>query len=97
MKLGLREANQRFSRTMQAVRRGEEVVLTERGRPIAVIRPVAGAAPDSEAAALRRMVEEGLVVAPAEPGPMPAPRWRPVAVEGKPVSRTIIDDRGEWT
>ena len=36
MKLGLREANQRFSRTMQAVRRGEEVVLTERGRPIAV-------------------------------------------------------------
>ena len=95
MKLGLREANQQFSRTMQAVRRGEEVVLTERGRPIAVIRPVADTDPDSDAAALRKMIDAGLVVAAAEPGPMPAPRWRPVAVAGRPVSRSIAADRGE--
>ena len=95
MKLGLREANQRFSRTMQAVRRGEEVVLTERGRPIAVIRPVVDAESHSDAAALRKMIDAGLVVAAAEPGPMPAPRWRPVAVAGRPVSKTIVDDRGE--
>ena len=95
MKLGLREANQRFSQTMQAVRRGEEVVLTERGRPIAVIKPLADAEPDSDATALRKMIDAGLVVAAAEPGPMPTPRWRPVAVPGKPVSKTIIDDRDE--
>ena len=95
MKLGLREANQQFSRTMQAVRRGEEVVLTERGRPIAVIRPVADAEPDSDAAALRKMIDAGLVVAAAEPGPMPSPRWRPVAVAGRPVSKTIAEGRGE--
>ena len=94
MKLGLREANHQFSRTMKAVRRGEEVVLTERGRPIAVIRPVADDEPDSDAAALRKMIDSGLVVAAAEPGPMPAPRWRPVAVAGTPVSKSIVEDRG---
>ena len=95
MKLGLREANQRFSQAMQAVRRGEEVVLTERGRPIAVIKPLAKAEPDSDAAALQKMIDAGLVVAAAEPGPMPAPQWRPVVVPGKPVSETILEDRDD--
>ena len=40
MKLGLREANQQFSKAIKAVRAGKEVVLTERGRPIAVIKPI---------------------------------------------------------
>ena len=51
--------------------------------------------PDSDAAALRKMIDAGLVVAVAEPGPMPAPQWRPVAVTGKPVSKTIIADRDD--
>ena len=40
MRLGLREANQRFSQTIKAVRAGKEVVLTDRGHPIAVIKPI---------------------------------------------------------
>ena len=40
MKLGLREANQHFSKAIKAVRAGKEVVLTERGQPIAVIKPI---------------------------------------------------------
>jgi prevent-host-death family protein len=40
MRLGLREANQRFSQTIKAVRAGKEVILTDRGRPIAVITPM---------------------------------------------------------
>ena len=51
--------------------------------------------PDSAAAALQKMIDAGLVVAVAEPGPMPAPQWRPVAVTGKPVSKTIIEDRDD--
>ena len=46
MRLGLREANQRFSQAVRAVKAGEEVVLTERGRPIAVIKPLAPQDPD---------------------------------------------------
>ena len=91
MRLGLREANQRFSRTIKAVRAGKEVVLTDRGRPIAVITPIKGE--DSREAALQTMAERGLITMAARKGPMPIPRWRPVKVKGKPVSQTIIEDR----
>lgn len=92
MRLGLREANQHFARTIKAVRAGQEVVLTDRGRPIAVIKPIKDEA-GGQVAALRAMAEEGLITLPDRKGPMPTPRWRPVKVKGAPVSRTIIDDR----
>jgi prevent-host-death family protein len=40
MEVGLREANQRFSTIIKAVRDGEEVLLTERGKPLARLVPV---------------------------------------------------------
>lgn len=92
MRLGLREANQHFARTIKAVRAGQEVVITDRGRPIAVITPIKDDN-GGEAVALRAMAEEGLITLPDRKGPMPAPRWRPVKVKGAPVSRSIIDDR----
>lgn len=91
MKLGLREANQHFSKAMKAVRAGKEVVLTERGRPIAVITPIREEPGDD--AALRRLADEGLVRLPSRTGRMPAARWRPIRPKGKPLSRTIIEDR----
>ena len=91
MKLGLREANQQFSKAIKAVRAGKEVVLTERGRPIAVIKPIKEA--DTQQAALQQMADEGLVTLPSRKGPMPSPRWRPVKVKGKPLSQTISEDR----
>lgn len=91
MKLGLREANQQFSKAIKAVRAGREVVLTERGRPIAVIKPIKEA--DTQLAALQQMADEGLITLPSRKGPMPPPRWRPVKVKGKPLSETIIEDR----
>ena len=93
MKLGLREANQQFSKAIKAVRAGKEVVLTERGRPIAVIKPIKEA--DTQQAALQQMADEGLITLPSRKGPMPSPRWRPVKVKGKPVSQTIIEDRDD--
>lgn len=57
MKLGLRDANHHFSKAIKAVRAGKEVVLTERGQPIAVIKPIkAGAVED---AALKQMAKRG--------------------------------------
>jgi prevent-host-death family protein len=91
MRLGLREANQRFSKAMRAVRAGKEVILTERGHPIAVIKPIRDGA--AQEATLRAMVDEGLITPAARKGPMPAPSWRPVKVKGKPLSRTVIEDR----
>lgn len=91
MRLGLREANQSFSKAIKAVRAGRDVVLTERGQPIAVIKPIKAA--DAQDAALQAMAAEGLITPAARKGPMPVPRWRPAKVKGKPLSQTIIDDR----
>jgi prevent-host-death family protein len=91
MKLGLREANQHFSKAIRAVRGGKEVILTERGRPIAIIMPVRQE--PSEESALRTMADEGLITLPSRRGLTPAPRWKPVRVKGKPLSQTILEDR----
>lgn len=91
MRLGLREANQRFSRAIKAVRKGDQVVLTDRGQPIAVITPYK--APNVQEATIQALAEEGVITRAARKGAMPSPRWRPVKVQGPPVSDAIIEDR----
>jgi prevent-host-death family protein len=91
MRLGLREANQRFSKAIKAVRAGKEVVLTERGQPIAVIKPIK--TKEALEIAIQAMVDEGFLKPASRKGPTPTPRWRPMKVKGKPLSQTVIDDR----
>jgi len=43
--------------------------------------------------ALNSMTDEGLVTPATRRGPMPALRWRPVKIKGRPLSQTILDDR----
>jgi prevent-host-death family protein len=91
MKLGLREANQHFSKAIKAVRAGKEVILTERGQPIAIIRPIKEER--EQDAVLKRMADEGLITLPSRKGPLP--RFEPVHAKGKPLSQTIIEDRDD--
>ena len=88
MRIGLREANQRFSRAIKAVKAGEEVVLTERGNPIAVIKPWPARPRDP---VLQRLELAGILRAPARRAPMPD--WRPRVLKGAPVSQTIREER----
>ena len=91
MKLGLREANQHFSKAIKAVRAGKEVILTERGHPIAVIKPIKDE--DSVDVSVQAMVDEGFLQAATRKGRTPTPRWRPAKIKGRPLSQTVIDDR----
>ena len=43
-----REANQGFSKLLQAVVEGEEVIITRRGKPVARLAPIEGAARNAE-------------------------------------------------
>jgi prevent-host-death family protein len=90
-KIGLREANQYFSKAIQAVRAGKEVVLTDRGQTIAVITPIK--AEPATNVALAQMASEGLITLPSRKGPLP--RFAPARITGTPVSQTIIDDRND--
>ena len=92
MKLGLREANQHFSKAIKAVRAGKEVILTERGQPIAIIKPIKEEEHEQDAV-LKRMADEGLITLPSRKGPLP--RFEPIRIKGRPLSQTIIEDRDD--
>ena len=91
MELGLREANQQFSKAIKAVKAGQEVVLTERGKPIAVIKPLPEM--DEAEAALHRVEAAGLLRRATKRGPMPP--FRPRRIKGPPLSQTIREERDE--
>jgi len=62
-KSGLTELKASLSETLARVKAGEEVLVTERGRPIARIVPVLESAPET---AVDRLIRRGIVRAPKE-------------------------------
>jgi len=92
MKLGLREANQEFSRLVRAIRAGQEVVLTDRGEAIAVVKPLERGGRER---VFQAMVAEGLIRPSRRRGPMKRSRFRALKVTGRPVAKTISSDREE--
>jgi prevent-host-death family protein len=51
-----REANQSFSKLLQAVAEGEEVVITRRGKPLARLAPIEAAAGAERQAEIDRII-----------------------------------------
>ena len=88
VQIGLREANQHFSRVVKAVRAGEDVVLTERGRPIALVKPLQT---DSAEGFLRRLEAIGFLRRAAKRTPMPP--CKPVRLRGGSIVKTLREER----
>lgn len=89
MQIGLREANQQFSRLVKTVRGGREVLLTERGRPLAVLRPIRSG--DKTKAAIQRMEAAGFLRPAVKRAGLPA--WKPRPIRGRHLSKTIRQAR----
>jgi prevent-host-death family protein len=93
MRMGLREANQSFSKAIKAVKAGKDVILTDRGKPIAVIKPFVQE--KSVDAALGRLEAEGVLRRGSKSG-KPMPIWRSsVRIKGKSIAETIGDERDD--
>ena len=90
MRMGLREANQHFAKAIRAVRAGQEVVLTDRGKPVAVIRPYVSDGARGEAA-VRRLEAAGILIPALVRKPMrPGRLWK---IRGRPLTETLFEDR----
>lgn len=89
MRIGLREANQRFSKVIRAVMGGTEVVLTQRGTPIAVIKPIQ--VPERTETVARALEAAGVLRLATTSRPLP--RWTPRPIKGPPLSRTLREER----
>jgi prevent-host-death family protein len=89
LRIGLREANQRFSKAIKAVKAGKDVILTDRGKPIAVIKPLTPAAGPEQV--VRDLEAAGVLQAATRRGPMPP--WRPRRLRGSPLAQTVEEER----
>ena len=85
--VGIRELKNRLSQYLRRVRTGEQIVVTERGRPVAVISPPSLAQPDRHVEALLRagVVRWG--------GGKPRGSPRPARLKGPSVARAVIQGR----
>jgi prevent-host-death family protein len=87
---GIKDLKNNLSRYLSLVKKGEDVLITQRGRPIARIIQE-----DPKQIALREalkpLILKGIIGLPSQPltKDMPAP----VKVPGKPVSEMAMEDR----
>jgi prevent-host-death family protein len=84
--VGIRELKAHLSEYIRQASRGETVVVTHRGKNVAVIQ-----APDAQHDGLRRLMESGKV---KWSGGKPAiPSGPPIKIKGGPISQTVLDMR----
>jgi prevent-host-death family protein len=74
MEVGIRELRAHLSRYLDRVREGEEIVVTDRGTPIAKITPTNGRSRIDE------LIAAGIVTPPTNRGPRTVPK--PVKIKG---------------
>ena len=77
---------------MKAVKAGEEVILTERGKPIAVIKPLKKS--EKGETMIRRLETAGLLRAAARTQPLPS--WNPRRLRSAPLSKTIREEKDSF-
>lgn len=92
MDVGIRELKARLSHYVRVAREGERILITDRGRPVAVLSPPPIEEVDDLPDALRRLLADGRVSAPTRPlsfSPLPP------AVATRSVAQILADDRAE--
>lgn len=87
--VGARELKNRLGRYLRLVRTGETILVTERGQPIAELRPLSPAALDLDER-LQELAGRGILRLPRR---RPSPEIRKVNVSGPPLSQTLLEDR----
>ena len=85
--VGVREFRNRLSRYLKRVSTGERVVVTERGRPVAIISPPAFTSADRR---IEAMLREGVA---RWGGGKPRGARRPPRVKGPSVAQAVLEDR----
>ena len=91
--VGIRDLKSRLTHYLRLIKEGERLVVTERGKPIALIRPLDGTeAQSSIEERLAVLAKQGLVRLPLKKGRFHI-KTPPIKIKGKPLSRIIIEDR----
>jgi prevent-host-death family protein len=87
--IGARELKTRLGAYLREVQEGNTIIVTERGEPVAEIRPILRGG-KTEKARLEELVARGELTCASQKR---LSRFRPIPVVGGPVSESIIEDR----
>lgn len=90
-KVGSREFKNRQGHYLRRVRKGETIVVTDRGKPVAKVEPVVDEAPTR--AGMEERLRELAAQGHLHLGTKPFARFELVRARGKPASRMILEDR----
>ncbi len=89
--VGIRELKNRLTKYLRQTKKGEEIVVTERGHPIAVIQAIGSSKRASSLEArLAALAARGVITLPRR---RVRRRRRLVSVQGRPLSLTVLEDR----
>ena len=88
--VGSRELKTRLGTYLREVRSGDVITVTERGRPVAELRPIERAPVEDEEAFWERLAALGRVTR-AKGGPLPD--HEPIAYDGPSLSDAVLEDR----
>jgi prevent-host-death family protein len=87
---GIKEVKNNLSRLLNQVKAGKEIIITDRGRPVArIVKETYG--DNSIRAALGPLIQRGLIALPSRA--ILKDRISAVEAPGKPVSEMVIEDR----
>jgi len=87
--IGARELKTRLGAYLRQVRSGQTIVVTDRGEPVAELRPLAESA-KGEAARLQKLVALGVL---SRKSREPLKPFKPIRVSGQPLSATLMKER----
>jgi prevent-host-death family protein len=87
--IGARELKTRLGAYLREVREGATLIVTDRGEPVAEIRPFPTAG-TTEKARLDELVARGSLTRASR---RKLASFRPIRIAGRPLSETIIEDR----
>lgn len=88
-RVSVRDLKNQLSAYLRRVQTGTRVLVTDRGTPVAELSPVREEdVPPEEA--LKKMADAGEVVAPRGKG---FSKFKPIEMEGPPLSQTILEER----
>lgn len=91
--VGSRELKTRLGAYLRQVRAGVTLVVTDRGTPVAELRPV-GLAASELSDALDELVVRGVLGGELRERP-PLAAFQPIECRGEPLSRSVVDEREE--
>lgn len=90
--VGIKELKNKLTYYLKLTKQGSKVIVTDRNKPVAVIRSIEK---DDNINGiediLASLANNGLIRLPLKEGALP--KTDRIKIKGKPISKTIIDDR----